>query len=229
MIDPLDEGFRYGRGAFETVRVSRGRALLRAEHVDALKEAAVALGLDSSRIEPGDPPADSGFWRWILTPRQFLTLWVDEGVEEVVGVELGLSRLRVCSTAWESRHKTLSYLLQIQAREESVTGRDVLLNENGHMAGATMANLFWVRDGRVFTPSRDCGCRNGAVRRWILRNTPDLAEVAESPAVLDGADEIFLTNSRLGIVPVLRWQGMTCNTGPVTLGLRGRLLEAWNG
>ncbi len=202
MIDPLDEGFRYGRGVFETVRVHDGRALLFAEHVASMNEAAVALGLDNSRIDPVSVPGVRGIWRWYLTPLQFLSTW-DDGVHvETGGVELGLSRLRVSSQAWEARYKTLSYLLQIQAREDSVTGWDVMLNEKGHLAGATMANLFWVRDGVIFTPTLDCGCRNGAVRRWILSCFPQTREVEVGPGVLEAADEIFLTNSRVGIVPV---------------------------
>jgi 4-amino-4-deoxychorismate lyase len=202
MIDPLDEGFRYGRGVFETVRVHDGRALLFDEHVASMNEAAVALGLDNSRIHPDPIPGLQGIWRWFLTPLQFLTTW-DDGVHaETDGVELGLSRLRVSSQSWEARYKTLSYLLQIQAREDAVTGWDVLLNEKGHLAGATMANLFWVRGGVVFTPSLECGCRNGAVRRWVMAQFPQAWEVESGPGVLESAEEIFLTNSRVGILPV---------------------------
>jgi 4-amino-4-deoxychorismate lyase len=202
MIDPLDEGFRYGRGVFETVRVHQGRPLLLVEHIASMNEAAIALGLDNSRIHPGPVPGSQGIWRWFLTPLQFLTTWDDGAGAETEGAELGLSRLRVSSQSWEARYKTLSYLLQVQAREESLTGWDVLLNEKGHLAGVTMANLFWVRDGAIFTPSPDCGCRNGAVRRWVMAYFPQTREVEVGPGVLEAADEIFLTNSRVGILPV---------------------------
>lgn len=221
MIDPLDEAFRFGRGVFETVLVQDGRALLRTEHLESMNEAAVALGLDNGRIAPGDPPGTLGIWRWTLTPLQFLTTWVD-GVEETENVELGLSKLRVCSTSWEARYKTLSYLLQIQAREESSTGWDVLLNENGCLAGATMANLFWVRQGKLFTPATVCGCRNGAVRRWILGEFDGVAEVEDTAEALDGAEEIFLTNSRIGIAPVTKWNDRRMAAGPVCREIRER-------
>lgn len=221
MIDPLDEAFRFGRGVFETVLVQNGRALLRTEHLDSMNEAAVVLGLDNGRIDPGDPPGTLGIWRWTLTPLQFLTTWVD-GVEEVENIELGLSRLRVCSTSWEARYKTLSYLLQIQAREESSTGWDVLLNENGCVAGATRANLFWVRQGKIFTPSTTCGCRNGAVRRWILGQFDAVEEVEDTCDVLDGAEEIFLTNSRIGIAPVTRWNERRMTAGAHCREIRER-------
>ena len=222
MIDPLDEAFRYGRGVFESVRVHDGRSLLHGEHLASMNEAAVALGLDNGSINPGNPPGSEGIWRWILTPLQFLTLWTDGASEESEAVEIGLSRLRVSSFSWEARYKTLSYLLQIQAREESASGWDVMLNETGILSGATTANLFWVRDGGIFTPSISCGCRNGAVRRWISGQFPGLKETEESPESLDRAEEIFLTNSRIGILPVTRWRDRSVAIGARTLEIQAR-------
>lgn len=203
-----DEAFRYGRGVFETVRVESGTAHRADWHEESMREAAADLGLDAGRIVPGPAPGGTGMWRWFLTPRQFFTTW-EQGIPETPpAVELGLSALRASSASWEARHKTMSYLLMWQARKAAVSGWDVVLNEHGHLACATMANLFWLRAGVLHTPARACGCRAGTVRRWVMEAAGGrVREVAEGPEALDAAEAVFLTNCRIGLLPVLTWRG----------------------
>ena len=83
-----------------------------------------------------------------------------------------------------------------------------MLNEKGEMTSAAMANLFWIRGGKIRTPARECGCRGGTVRRWVLeRSGRKVEEGRWNTAELDEAEEIFLTNARIGIKPVRFWQG----------------------
>ena len=73
-----------------------------------------------------------------------------------------------------------------------------MLNTAGHAACATAANIFWVVDGRLYTPSLSCGVLDGVIRARILAS----ASVSEVRAGLDGvlkADAAFLTNSLIGI------------------------------
>ena len=116
----------------------------------------------------------------------------------------------IWSTSWEARYKTLSYLSRIQARRESVQpdGERGMLNEKGEIASATMANLFWIRDGKLRTPSRECGCRAGTVRRWVIERSGKKVEEGKwKTAELEDAEEIFLTNARIGIKPARSWRG----------------------
>ena len=84
----------------------------------------------------------------------------------------------------------------------------VMLNERGEIASASMANLFWVRGGKLRTPSRECGCRAGTVRRWVLeRSGRRVEEERWKLEELNGAEEIFLTNARIGIKSVRAWKG----------------------
>jgi len=121
-----------------------------------------------------------------------------------------LAETGVWSTSWEARYKTLSYLSRIQARREAGAADQerVLLNEKGELASASMANLFWVKGGKLRTPAQECGCRAGTVRRWVLeRSGQKVEEGGWKKEELDGAEEIFLTNARIGIVPVRSWGG----------------------
>jgi branched-chain amino acid aminotransferase len=76
----------------------------------------------------------------------------------------------------------------------------LLLNESGHIADATTANLFIIKGGNITTPALSEGCVNGVMRRHLLERL----KVEESVITIDNllhADEVFLTNAIKGI----RW------------------------
>jgi branched-subunit amino acid aminotransferase/4-amino-4-deoxychorismate lyase len=91
-----------------------------------------------------------------------------------------------------------------------------------------MANLFWVSGGRGFTPDPSCGCRKGVVRRWVLEKSGlDITEVSAAVEELNAADEIFLTNSRIGILPVTRWRDQSLKPGSITTRLWKQYQQAF--
>ena len=76
------------------------------------------------------------------------------------------------------------------------------------MICGSMSNVFLVRDGQVLTPRLDrCGVAC-VMRGIVLRECASLGIAAVDGRVpldaLLAADEVFITNARLGVVPVLR-------------------------
>ncbi len=206
-----DAGFRHGVGVFETVRVQGGIARWREWHLESIYASAKALGLKVEDKELLQVPKGDGLWRWFVTETGTRSWW-SEGSEVVPrAYALDLAETGVWSTSWEARYKTLSYLSRIQGRREANSdGEVVMLNERGEIASASMANLFWVKGGKLRTPAQECGCRAGTVRRWVLeRSGQKVEEGGWKKEELDGAEEIFLTNARIGIVPVRSWGGRT--------------------
>ena len=205
-----DAGFRHGVGVFETVRVKDGRARWQSWHLESIREAAPALGLEVEEKRLKKIPAGDGLWRWFVTETGTRTWW-SEGMElPPAAYDLDLAGTGVWSSSWEARFKTLSYLNRIQARREGRQSDQerVMLNEKGEIASAAMANLFWIRKGKLRTPARECGCRAGTVRRWLLeRSGHNVEEGSWKADELDTAEEIFLTNARIGIRSVRSWKG----------------------
>jgi branched-subunit amino acid aminotransferase/4-amino-4-deoxychorismate lyase len=205
-----DAGFRHGVGVFETVRVQNGKAPWREWHMESIRESAKVLGLKAEEKEFAKIPDGDGIWRWFVTETGTRTWW-SNGIENPpADYDLDLAATGVWSTSWEARYKTLSYLNRIQAKRECGKPDEerVMLNERGEIASASMANLFWVRDGKLRTPSRECGCRAGTVRRWVLERSGRRVEEGRwKLEELNGAEEIFLTNARIGIKPVRAWRG----------------------
>ena len=219
-----DAGFRHGVGVFETVRVKDGQARWRDWHVESIRESAQALGLKIAEKELSKVPSGFGLWRWFVTETGTRSWW-SEGVElPPAKYKLRRATTGVWSTSWEARYKTLSYLNRIQARGEA-EGKDaevVMFNEKGELASASMANLFWVQNGVIRTPARVCGCRGGTVRRWVLEKSGSKVEEGRwGIEELNGAEEIFLTNARIGIKPVGSWQGKEMGRAEVAERLAG--------
>jgi len=110
--------------------------------------------------------------------------------------------------------KSTNYLENILAKEEaSRQGYEegLWLNTQGFLAEGTMSNLFYLKDGTLFTPSLSSGCLPGTRRQVIL-------ELARSQQIstqeglytlsdLLSSDEIFMTNSLMGIMPVRNVNG----------------------
>ena len=133
-----------------------------------------------------------------------------------------------------ARVKSLNYLDNVLARHEAETrGADdaLLLNTAGDLACASAANLFLLLDGALVTSSVTSGALRGTVRELV---TAELAptvglEVVERvvrPEELRTADEVFLTNALMGIVPLTEVDPLRIGTGVpgrVSLKLRAEL------
>ena len=83
----------------------------------------------------------------------------------------------------------------------------LILNTSNRVCDSTIANVFYVKDGKIFTPPLSEGCVAGVMRNYLLVRLPEQGyEVIEKETFLEelaDADEIFLTNAISG----LKWVG----------------------
>jgi branched-subunit amino acid aminotransferase/4-amino-4-deoxychorismate lyase len=142
---------------------------------------------------------------------------------------LTVSPYRINSHSPLAGVKSLNYLDHILALEESrARGFDeaVRLNERGEVVSATMANLFWMTDGRVHTPSLQTGALAGTTRARLIALAHELSipmlEGIYELSDLGDAHEIFLTSSGLGvaIVTTFDFHQYTVPVGSIALRLR---------
>jgi branched-chain amino acid aminotransferase len=128
--------------------------------------------------------------------------------------------------------KTLNYLGSALAKQEAKKhGADeaLLLNQQGRVAEASVANVFVVRGRTLATPPALDGCLEGINRGAVLELARELGySVSESSLGrrdLLAADEVFLTGSGAGVVGVRSLDGRAIGrgcTGEVTLELERR-------
>ena len=115
--------------------------------------------------------------------------------------------------------KTGNYWMHCAAQSEAVqAGFDhaLLADHDGHILSAAFGNLFFVCDGELCTPSLSLAVRPGVIRSWVMAQQP-VRKVEFPAARLAETSELFLTNSRLGVMPL--------HCGPIAPGPLGRSLR----
>lgn len=99
----------------------------------------------------------------------------------------------------------LPYVMAALHAKEQKWNDAILLNNHGNICDTTIANIFLVKNGQLFTPPLGEGCVAGILRKHLLQHLPAMHipvfEKQITPALLTEADEVFLTNSIYNI----RW------------------------
>lgn len=142
---------------------------------------------------------------------------------------------RVCNTPCSHNPalagiKHLSRIENVLARAEwdQEFFEGFMLDANKNLIEGTMSNVFVVNDKKLLTPLLDnCGV-NGVMRQFIINklapeNNLLVEELTLSVKDLLAADEVFITNSLLGIYPVSDIESYVKDVGPVTKQLRSAL------
>jgi len=234
IITADNRGFRYGDGLFETIRVKDGRIVLGKYHFDRLISGARLLQFEissflsaeklsaeilelcrrngherSARVRLNVFRADMG--QESGAPQHVIQSWeLETGEEAEKGVTLGIYPHGRKSCDQLSNIKSNNYLVySMGARYAGQHGWDdsLVLNSFGRVADSSIANLFLVKGGIVYTPPLSEGCVAGVMRRWLIQVLPEKGwEVREQPAAPEDllqADELFLSNAIRGS----RWVG----------------------
>ncbi|MAZ28552.1 MAG: aminotransferase class IV [Cytophagaceae bacterium] len=94
----------------------------------------------------------------------------------------------------------------------------LLLNNNKMVVEALNGNVFLVKGNTLKTPPLADGCLRGIIRKQVLDilgkvEDFEVEEASISPFELQKADEVFITNSILGIRPVTKYRKKSFNTG----------------
>ena len=136
------------------------------------------------------------------------------------GFKSVLSSVRRDSQSLLSRLKSTCYVNNILARMEAkAAGADeaLLLNELGHLAEGSTSNIFLVNKEMLITPSLESGILPGITREAVLEiaHTLSIKTVERETALneLTEADEVFITNSILEIMPLTWFDGKPIGTG----------------
>jgi branched-chain amino acid aminotransferase len=135
--------------------------------------------------------------------------------------------------------KSCNFLTNILIREKahrqnSVEG--ILMDERGRITEGTTSNVFIVKDGTLMTPAINENVLAGITRQEVL----DIAQRLKIPIAqrdisaenIYHAEEVFITNSRIEILPVQRVDGRTIGDtgpGPITRRLHLEFLKTVEG
>lgn len=143
------------------------------------------------------------------------------------GVAVGIVKTRrnlaeALNPAIKSTNFLNNILAKIEAIERGVY-EGIMLNHAGYVAEGTICNIFMVKDGVVHTAPLSAGILEGVTRRLVLDvasgNGIRVEETLFTPDELYAADECFITNTTMEVMPVSKVDDRTIGAGvpgPVT-------------
>ncbi|MEI8199931.1 MAG: aminodeoxychorismate synthase component I [Eubacteriales bacterium] len=122
------------------------------------------------------------------------------------GYRMHVSKTIRNETSILSAHKTGNYAenyLAMKAAQSREYDDALFLNSRQNIAETTKCNLFFVKNDILYTPDLSCGILPGVVREFVIQRAKALGvAVDEGKFTLDdltGAEEVFVTNSVIGI------------------------------
>ena len=242
----LTHALHYGSAVFEGERCYAGRIFKSAEHSQRLIDSGRILGFEvpytvaELEAAKAETVARMGFSECYVRP----IAW--RGSEQM-GVSAQQSRINVAIAVWEwgayysdlrltralydrpapntaPVHAKASGLYMIctickHAAEAKGFGDALMLDYRGYVAETTGANLFFVINGEIHTPTPDCFL-NGITRRTVIdlarRRGITVTERHIKPEELRDAQEIFVTGTAAEVTPVRQIDDLSYQLGPVT-------------
>jgi branched-subunit amino acid aminotransferase/4-amino-4-deoxychorismate lyase len=239
-IDPLDEGLLFGRGVWESTRTINSVPWLWSRHIERLQRTCQLLDI---AIAPQRLPTSEQvgeFVRFLSGTDIVIRLNVSAGRHGAPGMVWMTASLRpapkeqftlkTCPTPVVPDHpfltwKTFQYANRLKVGASAgAAGFDstLMTDAAGQVLEAAHANIFFkFKDGWA-TPKADNGLLlPGTVRQHLLEHSPKpIREDVIPLARLKEADEVFVTNSNVGLVPVVKIDAHTYPIGKDTLELR---------
>ena len=116
----------------------------------------------------------------------------------------------------KTNNKLINTLASIFAKENELDNC-ILLNERKGIVEATNASLFLIKGTLIKTPLLSEGCLKGIAREKVINiikssSNYDIEEAVISPFEIQKADELFITNSIIGIQPVTNYRKKVFST-----------------
>lgn len=243
-LDPMNRGFLYGDGVFETIKAVHGKLLFWEDHYFRL--------MASMRILRMEIPME--FTPENLEKELIKTLEASQLLEQPARIRITVYRKgggtylpeenEVGYYAFAKAHTSPFYTLnedpyEVELYKDHYVNPDLLstikstnkllhvtgsifAKENGYdncllvntsknIVEALQGNIFLVKGTHIKTPPLEDGCLRGIIRKQLiaiigLMDGFTIEEASISPFELQKADELFITNTILGIQPITKYR-----------------------
>lgn len=223
----------YGKGIFTTIAVIDGEPFLWDKHWSRLRGNAQKIGIDLERIQENKvrsalseivlkntrhrgnaritviDESIGGPWQQGEAARLSVLIATGKSRQASKDFRLSVSPYFINTTSPLAGIKSCNYLEPLMAYDEArARGFDeaIRINERGEAASGCLANIFWSKDGCLFSPSLKTGCLAGMTREYVIENL-DCEEVEAGIDAIREADAIFLTSAGIGVVQVSEFEG----------------------
>lgn len=135
--------------------------------------------------------------------------WYLHGISVVIA-----SHRKIPDACVSSSIKSCNYMVNTLAKKEAGdkgAQEGIMLNIEGYVTEGAVSNIFLVKSKKILTPALSSGILDGITRRTVIELAEHRGiEVLErhiSPDEIFSADECFLTNTSMEIMPVVFCDG----------------------
>lgn len=231
----IDSGFYFGRGLFETMLVKKNPVFLR-EHLERVNSGLEVIGVNKKITEEEVVGAASKLQcencvlKLIVTDKNTIyTTRKNNYTEEKYknGFSIKISSVKRNAYSKITYLKSLNYLENILEHEKCIEDgyNEVLFfNTDDNLSEGSVSNVFFIKDKKIYTPSISCGLLDGTVRKFMMNNY-NVIEGKFNEEILMNSDEIFLTNSIMGIMKVSKICGKNILSSDITENIRKKYEE----
>lgn len=205
-----------------------GDALYDTIKANGLRDAYVRIQVSRGTGEIGLDPALCPEPTTVIVAKEFKD-YPAEHFERGVSLSI-VSTRRNHPLALPPSVKGTNFLNNILAKIESIRAgayEAVMLNWEGYVAEGTISNIFFSKDGVLYTPGLETGILEGVTRGLVLdlarKQGIETREALIPPGQLLQADECFITNTTVEVMPVTTIDKAAVGSGkpgPVTGKLR---------
>ena len=221
----LDGGFYFAQGVFETILIKK-EAIFLEEHINRLNKSIDIMNLgehiDTKFIKNfiKEEKLKNIVLKIVVTEKNivFSTREIKYSKEDYEnGFKIKLSYVLRNPTSRMTYIKSLSYnenLYEYNKANKEGFNEVVFLNIYGNIAEGATSNIFIIKDKKIYTPKISDGILPGVVRNWVIENF-EVCEKHLNKKDLYSADEVFITNSVLGIMKVVQFEEKKYNTNVV--------------
>ena len=178
-----------------------------------LRNAYLRITVSRGPGEIGLEPGDSSSPTIVIMAKEF-SGHPEKLYREGVGIAVVKAR-KTPASSLDPKIKSLNYLTPILAKIEARASgmyEGILLNQEGYLCEGTVSNLFLVMKGLLLTPAPSCGILEGITRQAVIELANKAGIIVKEgkyrPDEILRADECFLTNTTMELMPAVRITGV---------------------
>lgn len=210
------------------------------EEIDAAcKETLKANGLEDAYMRPiaWRGSEQMGVSAQLTKPHMAIAVWPwgayfgEEAIRKGLRLDISPWRRPAPYTAPTNAKASGLYMIATMAKhaaEDKGYNDALMFDWRGQIAESTGANAFFVKDGKIHTPTPDCFL-DGITRRTVIdlarRRGIEVIERAIWPEELEGFEQFFLTGSAAEVTPVAEAGPWNFEVGELSMQLRKDYLD----
>ncbi len=223
LISIDERGFLFGDGLFETCRFINQKIINFEAHLARIKIGLITLKLNADtqnietkcynlikknnlqegiiRISISRGIGSKGYLPTNETPN-LLIIQTKELPSAPKNADLIVCDITPPTFKFKSANALQYVLAKIFAEENNFLDA-IMLDEKGYICETSSANIFWIKDKIIYTPNNNCNIVQGTIRKALLELKDLKIKCGKFKiSALKNADEVFITNSTLLILPI---------------------------